>query len=82
MTLLLILAETVPTLPRMIPSNPDNPIHQLFALLGCDLDYVPIHKYEALLLILQFLAALWFIWWFVRFLYKLGFQAMTGGRIR
>ena len=68
-------------LQSFIPLNPENPIHELFATLGCDLDYVPIHKYEAFILGLRFLAAAWFITMFVRFLYKLCFNFLTGGRV-
>lgn len=46
-----------------------NVIHQLFFELGVNLDYVPETKYEAFLMGLQFCAALWFIWWFVKFLF-------------
>lgn len=51
--------------------NPENIIHQLFLALGCNLDYVPEHKWQAFTLGLQFLAALWFIIWFVKFLFTL-----------
>ena len=60
--------------------NPDNPIHQLFSTLGVDLDYLPVQKYEAFLMALQFAAALWFIWWLVKLMYKLlcGFMSPSG----
>ena len=48
-----------------------NIIHQLFLSLGCNLDYIPETKYEAFTMGLQFLAGLWFIWWFVKLLYTL-----------
>ena len=49
----------------------ENIIHQLFLSLGVNLDYVPAHKWEAFTMALQFAAALWFIWWFVKMLYTL-----------
>ena len=49
----------------------ENIIHQLFLSLGVNLDYVPQNKYEAFTMSLQFLAGLWFIWWFVKMLYTL-----------
>lgn len=60
-------------------TNPTNIIHQLFLTLGIDLDYVPAHKWEAFLMALQFCAALWFIWWFVKMLYSLMRTTLTGG---
>ncbi|MDE5854632.1 MAG: hypothetical protein K2H19_06170 [Ruminococcus sp.] len=54
-------------------------MHQLFLTLGCDLDYVPIQKYEAFLMCLQFTSALWFIWWFVKMLYTFMRSALRGG---
>lgn len=69
----------IQTLPTLIQAHPENPIHQLFFLLGCDLDYVPIQKYEAFLMTLQFLAALWFIWWFVKMMYTLLRGFLRGG---
>ena len=50
---------------------PDNLIHQLFRAIGCNIDYVPAHKWEAFTLGLQFVAALWFISWFIKFLYHM-----------
>lgn len=50
-----------------------------FLMLGCDLDYVPIHKYEALTMCLQFLAALWFLYWFTKFMYCLLKGGLRGG---
>lgn len=59
--------------------NPMNIIHQLFLDLGVDLDYIPLQKYEAFLMCLQFAAALWFIWWFVKLMYTLLRGFLTGG---
>ena len=71
--------EIVQTLPQLIQPDPDNPIHQLFLILGCNLDYVPIHKYEALLMCLQFIAALWFLVWFTKFFFTLLRSSLRGG---
>ena len=60
---------------------PDNIIHRLFLELGVNLDYIPIHKYEAFLMCLQFAAALWFIWWFVKLMYTLLRGFLTGGML-
>ena len=49
--------------------NSENIIHQLFATLGVDLDYVPTNNYQAFTMSLQLVCALWFIWWFVKFLW-------------
>lgn len=51
--------------------NAENIIHQLFLSLGVNLDYVPDTEFECFTMALQFLAALWFIWWFVKMLYTL-----------
>lgn len=59
--------------------NPENIIHQLFLSLGVNLDYIPTQKYEAFLMGLQFCAALWFIWWFVKLMYTLLKGFLTGG---
>lgn len=56
----------------------ENIIHQLFLSLGVNLDYVPADKHEAFLMGLQFAAALWFIWWFVKMLYTLMRDMMRG----
>lgn len=59
--------------------NPENVIHRLFMELGVNLDYIPAQKYEAFLMCLQFAAALWFIWWFVKMMYVLLRGFLTGG---
>lgn len=51
--------------------NAENIIHQLFSELGVNLDYVPENEFECFTMALQFLAALWFIWWFVKMMYTL-----------
>lgn len=49
----------------------DNVIHQLFYALGVNLDWTPETWKQAFTMLLQFIAALWFIWWFVKYLFSL-----------
>lgn len=65
-----IVTEIVEVVPTLQP-NPENPIHDLFGILGCNLDHVPANPYEAFTMSLQFLAALFFLIWFCRFLWSL-----------
>ena len=67
--------EVVPTL----EPNPENPIHDLFSILGCNLDHVPASPYEAFTMSLQFLGALFFLIWFCRFLWSLMKPFIRGG---
>ena len=60
--------------------NAENVIHQLFSELGVNLDYVPENEFECFTMAVQFLAALWFIWWFVKMLYTLMRGFLKGGR--
>ncbi len=60
-------------------TNPQNIIHQLFLELGVNLDYTPETWKEAFVMGLQFLAALWFIWWFVKCLYTAMRGLLRGG---
>lgn len=57
----------------------ENAIHQLFFELGVNLDYVPANEWECFLMALQFLAALWFIWWFVKMLFTVMRSYLRGG---
>ena len=57
----------------------ENVIHQLFSELGINLDYVPQTDFECFLMTLQFLAALWFIWWFVKYLFTILRGFFRGG---
>lgn len=59
---------------------PENIIHQLFLSLGINLDYIPTSPYEAFTMALQFLGALWFIWWFVKMLYTVTRSLLRGGQ--
>lgn len=60
--------------------NVENIIHQLFLSLGVNLDYVPETEFECFTMSLQFLAALWFIWWFVKMMYTLMREFLKVGR--
>ena len=53
-----------------LPDNSENIIHELFAELGVNLDYTPVNNYQCFTMALQFFAALWFIWWFVKYLFS------------
>lgn len=61
-------------------SQAQNVIHQLFFELGVDLDYVPVDKYEAFTMLLQFGAAMWFICWLLKFCYTFMRGALRGSR--
>lgn len=54
-----------------LPDMSENVIHQLFYELGVNLDSSPETWKECFMIGLQFLAALWFIWWFVKCMYTL-----------
>lgn len=54
-----------------LPDNSENIIHELFAELGVNLDYTPVNNFQCFTMSLQFIAALWFIWWFVKYLWGL-----------
>ena len=62
----------------MTPMN-DNIIHQLFYSLGVNLDYVPETWKECFVMGLQFLAGLWFIYWFVKMLFTTMRSFLRGG---
>lgn len=81
MILLSEITQLPQKLPEFITPDTNNVLHQLFKLLGCDLDYVPAHKYEAFIMGLQFLAALWFISMLVRFLFRVTLNFMSGGKL-
>lgn len=63
----IVEVEVVPTL----EPNPENVIHDLFSILGCNLDHVPASPYEAFTMSLQFLGAIFFLIWFCKFLWSL-----------
>lgn len=59
--------------------NAENLIHQLYLSLGVDLDYVPVQKYEAFLMFMQFAAATVFFLWFLKFFFSLMKGMLKGG---
>lgn len=73
-----IVTEIVEVVPTLEP-NPENPIHDLFSILGCNLDHVPANEFEAFTMSLQFLGALFFLIWFCRFLWSLMKPFIRGG---
>lgn len=50
-------------------TNPQNVIHQLLYELGVNLDYVPQTWKEAFVMGLQLVAALCFLYWFLKYLF-------------
>lgn len=86
-----IVTQVVTEIVEVPVTNPEpqiqdmssNIIHQLFLSLGVNLDYVPETPGEFFIMSLQFLAGLWFIYWFVKTMYKLLIGFMTpGGRLQ
>lgn len=73
-----IVTEIVEVLPTLEP-NPQNEMHQLYSILGCNLDHVPIDEFEAFTMALQFLGATVFIIMFGRALFKLMCSGLRGG---
>ena len=65
-----VVTEIVEVVPTLQP-DPENVIHDLFGILGCNLDHVPANPNEAFTMALQFFAALFFLIWFCRFLWSL-----------
>ena len=61
------------------PDNSENVIHELFATLGVNVDYVPSNKAQAFTMTLQLACAMWFITWFVKLMYTLLRGFLTGG---
>lgn len=55
---------------ELLPDNSENIIHELFYELGVNLDYTPVNGFQCFTMSLQFLAALWFIWWLVKYLFS------------
>ena len=71
--------DEIQTLPTQIQSLAENAIHQLFYSLGVDLDYVPIQKYEAFTMALQFGAACILLYMFGRAIFSLIRSGLRGG---
>lgn len=59
-----------PVIIEALPDNSENIIHELFAELGVNLDYTPVNNFQCFTMSLQFLSALWFIYWFVKYLWS------------
>ena len=53
------------------PDNSDSELHELFAGLGVDLDYVPKNGYQAFSMACSLIVAVVFLWWFCNFLFAL-----------
>lgn len=73
-----IVTEIVEVLPSL-EANPQNEMHQLYLILGCNLDHVPINEFEAFTMALQFLGATVFLIMFCRALFKLMCSGLRGG---
>lgn len=73
-----IITEIVEVLPTL-EANPQNEMHKLYSLLGCNLDHVPINEYEAFTMALQFIGATVFLIMFCRALFKLMCHGLRGG---
>ena len=73
------LSTSDPEIIETLPDNSENIIHQLFFELGVNLDYTPVNRFQVFSMSLQFLAALWFIWWFVKYLFTV-LRGFLGGR--
>lgn len=77
------LTETVTEIVEVYPTlepNPSNEMHQLYSLLGCNLDHVPATEFEAFTMALQFLAASIFLVMFAKACFKLMCSALRGGQ--
>lgn len=72
----IVEVELVPTL----EPNPTNEMHQLYSILGCNIDHVPANEFEAFTMALQFLAASIFLVMFARACFKLMCSALRGGQ--
>ncbi|MBR1562969.1 MAG: hypothetical protein IJ645_07165 [Ruminococcus sp.] len=66
-------------LPTEMLSMAENALHQLFYSLGVDLDYIPIQKYEAFVMGLQFIGACLFLYMFGKAMFTLLRSGLRGG---
>lgn len=73
-----IVTEIVEVFPTLEPT-PENEMHQLYSILGCNLDFVPSNEFEAFTVALQFIAATVFLIMFGRALFKLMCSGLRGG---
>lgn len=71
----IVEVEVFPTL----DPTPENEMHQLYSILGCNLDFVPSNEFEAFTVALQFIAATVFLIMFGRALFKLMCSGLRGG---
>ncbi len=53
------------------PDYSENPLHELFDMLGVNLEYVPKNPYQCFSMACSVIVALWFIIWFCKFLLAL-----------
>ena len=65
--------------PGTFPQMVNNEVHELFYTLGVDLDYVPANDHECFTYGCQFLAALFFICFFLIYLLRI-MSMFCGGR--
>ena len=73
-----VVTEIVEVLPTLEPMT-NNELHNLYLILGCNLDHVPVNEFEAFTLALQFLGASLFLFMFARALFKLMCSGLRGG---
>lgn len=60
-----------------LPDNSENTVHQMFAVLGVNLDYTPQNPYQAFTMSLQFLGAFFVVYMFLRYMFKLMSSMMS-----
>lgn len=65
--------------PGTFPQMVNNEVHELFYTLGVDLDYVPSSDYECFTFGCQFVAALFFICFFLIYLFRI-MSMFCGGK--
>ena len=53
-----------------LPDNSENVVHEMFSILGVNLDYTPQNKMQCFTMGLQFIAAFFVIFMFLKYLFK------------
>lgn len=53
-----------------LPDNSENVVHEMFAILGVNLDYTPQNKFQCFTMGMQFIAAFFVIYMFLKYLFK------------
>lgn len=53
-----------------LPDNSENVVHEMFAILGVNLDYTPQNKFQCFTMGLQFISAFFVIYMFLKYLFK------------